>query len=99
MLYLLLAFLSIISVAIGFYLEILDGNLTHLKCDREPVAGVAIMPTFPVVPAIHFGTAYGLNLLYINAGWYVIFAYLIGSILCRSLSIRKLKREFSRLNK
>ena len=54
--------------------EITQGNITHIENGREPVAGVAVFPTFPVVQVLCLGAAFGLNL------WSPDRAILIGMI-------------------
>lgn len=98
LLYLLFALLSITSISIGFYSEIVNGNIAHLRNGREPNAGAALFPTIPVIPALHFGVACGLNLVYENLGWYVIFSYFGIAAILRVVTITKLNREFKRLN-
>jgi len=98
LLYLLLLFVSLISCCVGFYEEALRGNIGHLENGREPNAGVAILPTIPVIPAVHFGIVYGLNSINENLGWYVIVGYFCFAAAYRLYIIPKLSREFNRLN-
>ncbi len=98
LLYILLAVLSLGFCVVGFYSEVVNGNIRHLKNGREPNAGAAIFPTIPLIPIIHFGVVYGLNQISNNLGWYVIFGYFGVIAIYHFVSIPKLNREFNQLN-
>ncbi len=74
-LYLALVLISLVSCFVGFYEEGVRGNIRHLENGREPNAGVALLPTIPVIPAVYFGVVYGLNHLKTGLGWYVILGW------------------------
>ena len=75
MLYLGLVLLALVSCGVSFSLEIVIGNIGHIKNGRKPNAGAAVLPTIPLVPAMYVLAAWGLNHLYPNAGYVVVAAY------------------------
>ena len=50
MTYMMAVFISLVSCFIGFGLEVVQGNIRHVKNGREPNAGAAMFPTVVVVP-------------------------------------------------
>ena len=96
--YLLLLIASLASCFVGFYEEILRSNIRHLENGREPNAGAALLPAIPVIPAVHFGIVFGLNLLRENLGWYVIAGYFCLAAAYRLHKIPQLNRQFKNLN-
>ena len=92
----------LVSIVVSFALclmmyasDITQGNISHIENGREPVAGVSLIPTFPVVQVLCLGTAYGLNL------WSPDRAILIGMIVFGVLfliwvvSFAKLRAKFT----
>ena len=98
LLYLLLLIVSLTSCFVGFHEEVLRGNIRHLENGREPNAGAALLPTIPVIPALHFGIVYGVNSLKENYGWYVMLGYFFIAASYRIYTIPKLSKEFKKLN-
>jgi hypothetical protein len=72
MLYIALVALSLVSCGISFAYEIVSGNITHIKCGREPNAGAAILPAILLVPALYVLIAWRLNEWHANRGYIVV---------------------------
>ena len=96
--YILLVLVSLISCFIGFYEEGVRGNIRHLENGREPNAGVALLPTIPVIPAFYCCVVYGLNRLQTGLGWYVISGWFCMLGVYWLYKIPSLNRELKKLN-
>jgi len=73
--YIIIFVISLIHCVIGFYLEVLDGNLRHIENGHEPNAGACIFPTIPTVPLIFIAIGFVINLFPKNYGLSVILGY------------------------
>jgi hypothetical protein len=88
---------SIISVALGFNLEVVQGNIRHIENCREPNAGAAIFPTIPVILIVYLLTAWGLNNVIENMGFYLIGLYFILTVIYKSVAIKKCSKRLNGL--
>jgi len=97
MLYLGLVILALISCGVGFGLEVVTGNIAHIKNGREPNAGAAILPAIPIIPATYVLAAWGLNYLYPNLGYMVVSVYGVLSIAIGVFQYRKARATLEAL--
>ena len=70
--YILIPILFIFLCILDIYESTLNANIVHLKNGREPNAGITLMPYLFLI-FFFMGTAYILNLLIEDLGFYIIF--------------------------
>ena len=88
---------SIISVGMGFNLEVVQGNIRHIENCREPNAGAAIFPTIPVIPIVYLLIVWGLNNVIENMGFYLIGLYFMLTVIYKSVVIKKCSKRLNEL--
>lgn len=67
--YVAIILFSFVSNGIGFYQEVLLGNISHVKNGRKPEAGAAIFPVIPVSQIFYIGLVWGGDKVYPGAGF------------------------------
>jgi len=88
---------SLISVGIGFNLEVIQGNIRHIENGREPNAGAAVFPTVPLIPIVYLVISWGLNNLIENLGFYLIGLYFILTVIYKRVAIKKHGKRLNEL--
>ena len=76
MIYFLILILSFFLNALGFAIEISEGNIRHIENGREPNAGAALFPVIPFTQIAFLGLAFLGNLYKPNWGFYGVVALL-----------------------
>jgi len=97
MTYAIAILISLVSCVIGFRLEVVQGNIRHVKNGRNPEAGAAIFPTVPLVPLFYVGAMWLINSLGENFGFYAVLGYFLIANVVKLLSIRRLDSELQQL--
>ena len=97
--YILLAFLALISTCVGFPLEIIHGNIRHLENGREANAGAVIFPSLLVIPIFYVVSAWLLNKAHDGVGFYIVITYFVVSLLLKTFSIVKHKKVLKELQR
>ncbi len=97
--YILLVFLAVISTCIGFPLEIIHGNIRHLENGREANAGAAIFPSLLLIPIFYIVSAWLLNKIHDDVGFYIVITYFVISMLLKTFSIIKHKKILNEMQK
>jgi hypothetical protein len=97
MLYVGLVLLSLVSCMLAFAIEIVKGNVRHIKNRRLPNAGAALFPTVPFIPAAYVLAAWGVNTLRIGLGYWVVAAYSVVSMAVRFRVYRRSRAELDAL--
>ena len=70
--YTIIFILSVFAIAINVYAAVVEGNITHLKNNRKPEAGVSLMG-YIVFPMFFMGIAYLGNMFFYGLGWCISF--------------------------
>jgi len=91
-LFIAVVLVALVSTFFGFALEVVQGNIRHVKNGRKPEAGAAVFPSVIIIPLFYAGAAWGLNSVSDNLGFYVVFAYFVGSMLYKIFSLKKAGR-------
>ena len=55
--------------------EIHNGNICHIKNDREPNAGACIFPTFPAIPLFFCGLAWLVDIFISTYGIFIMLGF------------------------
>lgn len=78
MTYAIVVLLATIFTFLGFAIECTAGNITHVKNGREPNAGAAVVPNFPLIPMFVLGIAWLLDRWHANLGfWTVVLLFVL----------------------
>ena len=81
--------LSLLSCAVGFALEIVEGNIRHVRNGRPPDAGAAVIPAIPFVQLSYLAVAWGIDRLRPDLGFEIVAAYAVVSMMRRGVLHRR----------
>jgi hypothetical protein len=95
--YIAVALLGIVLTFLNFDLEVLRGNISHLRNGRAPNAGAAVFPSLPLNPILLAGLAWLLDHLHPHAGLWAVSAIFFVSFPAWALSRRNLQRQLDQL--
>ena len=93
MAYVAVVIASLIVTVFGFSLEIIAGNIGHVRYGREPNAGAAIFPSIPSIPVFAVGVSWLLNLWHMNLGTWTVIGACFVSACCCAVGQRRLNAE------
>ena len=97
MIYLVAFVLSLIFCIQSFAIEILNGNIGHLKNGRPPNAGAALFPAIPFIPVMALGATWLLQTFLPQAAWWIVLGAFVLYTIIWLRDFRKLQLEFRRL--
>ena len=75
--------LSLLSCGVGFALEIVQGNICHVRNGRPANAGAALMPSIPLVQLCYVAVAWAIDRLRPGLGFEIVAAYAVVSMAWR----------------
>lgn len=74
----------------------ISGNITHLKCGREPNASVSLFPMIPMFQLLAWGIAWVLEQFTPNFALWILGSSFLALFVCWLMSYKRLKAEFER---
>jgi Flp pilus assembly protein TadB len=92
-----LVLLAFVACFASFAVEIVTGNIAHIRNGREPNAGAAVLPMIVLVPAVFVLAAWAINHLYTNLGYVVVAVYGLTSVLVGVFQYRKARVTLQKL--
>ena len=88
--------LSLVSCAVGFAVDIAQGNLVHLAQGRKPNAGAALFPDIPFIPLFYVAAWWLANRFAPDAGPALVLGYGVASILLQLVSLARARARLRR---